>query len=93
MKSLRSTKLIASLEIDPYIFTGLVILLQRSKSGRATRLTVRTLRGRILMTVALNRSFRDANRGEVEDADATVYFLHRDDRQPTRTQSPSWLAI
>jgi hypothetical protein len=91
VKSLRSTNLIASLEIDPYTFTGLVTHLQRLKSGRATRLTVKTLRGHILMTVELSQSSRDANPGG--DADAAVYFLHRDDREPTRVKPSCRMAI
>ncbi len=63
MKSLHSTNLIASLEIDPFTFTGLLIHLQRSKSGHATRLIAKTLRGHTLMTVDLSQSFRGGSLG------------------------------
>jgi hypothetical protein len=45
------------------------------------------------MTVDLNQLYKDANPGAEVDADATVYFLHRDDRQPTGLESTGWLAI
>ena len=93
MKSLHLTNLIASSVIDPFTFTGLLIRVRRSESGRATRLTVKTLRGRILMTVDLNRSYREESPGAGELADAPIYFLHRDDREPTRTEPAGWLAI
>ncbi len=92
MKSLHWTNLIGSSEIDPFTFTGVLIRMQRSKSGRVTRLTARTLRGHTLMTVELNPSYRDVNPGEGA-ADAPVYFLHRDDRESARPQSTGWLAI
>jgi hypothetical protein len=92
VRSLHLTNLIASSEIDPFTFTGLVIRLLRSKSGHVTRLTAKTLRGRTLMMVDLSPSFKDANLGG-EDANATIYFLNRDDREPTRTESTGWLAI
>jgi hypothetical protein len=93
VKSLHSTNLIALLGIDPFTFTGLVILLQRSKSGHATRLTAKTLRGHTLMTVDLSPSYKDVNLGAEVDTNAAIYFLHRDDRKPARPESIGWLAI
>ncbi len=93
MKSCHLTNLIALSGIDPFTFTGLVILLQRSKSGHATRLTAKTLRGHILMMVDLSQSCRVENLGAEGVADATIYFLHRDDRESTRTEPTGGLAI
>jgi len=93
VKSLHSTNLIASSGIDPFTFTGLVILLQRSKSGHATRLTAKTLRGHILMRVDLSQLFRVESPGAGEAADAAICFLHRDDRKPIRTEPSGWMAI
>ena len=92
MKSLHLIDLIGSSEIDPFTFTGILIRLQRSKSGHVTRLTAKTLRGHTLMTVELSPSFRDVSPGEVA-ADAPIYFLHRDDRESARAKSTGWLAI
>ena len=92
MKSLHSTSLIGLSGIDPFTFTGVVIRLQRSKSGHVIRLTAKTLRGHTLMTVELSQSFRDVSPGEGA-ADASIYFLHRDDRESTRSKSTGWLAI
>ncbi len=92
MKSLHLTNLIGSLEIDPFTFTGVLIRMQWSKSGHAIRLTAKTLRGHTLMTVDLSQSFRDVSPGEGA-ADASIYFLHRDDRESTRPKSTGWLAI
>ena len=93
MKSLHMTNLIGSSEIDPFTFIGVVIRLQRSKSGHVTRLTAKTLRGHTLMTVDLSQSFRDGSLGVEVDVNAAIYFLHRDDRKPARAQSPGWMAI
>jgi len=88
-----STKQTASLVTVPYISTVVWIQLPRSKSGLATLLTVKISAALIQTMVDLNQSCKGASPGAGAVADATIHFLHRDDREPTWAQPAIGLAV
>jgi len=92
VKRLLLIKPIESLVPDPSTSTVIWIHLPRSKSGLATLLTVRISADLIRMMVDLNQSYKVESLGEAV-TDATIHFLHRDDRESTWPQPTGWLAI
>lgn len=72
------TESIADLQSDRSTF----IRARMVTHGVATRLTAKTSAVRALTTVDPNQLCRVASRGEGA-ADATIYMVHRDDREPT----------
>src|SRR5713226_8962895 len=92
-KSLHSTKTIGSWGYAPNTFIVIQIRLQRSKSGLATVPIVKTWLARILSMAVQSLSCRGANLGEVEGANATIYFFDSNDGQPTWSESVSRMDI
>src|SRR6267378_802123 len=88
-----STRQIASSVTVPYISTVAWIQLPRLRSGLATLLTVRISEAHIQTMVELNQSCKGASPGAGAVADATIHFLHRDDREPTWAQPAIGLAV
>jgi len=81
------------LVIGRFISTVAWIHLPRSRSGLATLLTVKISAVCIQTMADLNQSCKGASPGAGAVADATIHFLHRDDREPTWPQPSAGLAI
>jgi len=88
-----STKPTGSSVTVQYISTVVWTQMPRLRSGLATLLIVRISAAHIRTMVDLNLSYRVASLGAGAVADATIHFLHRDDREPTWPQPAGWLAV